>query len=67
MGRRILVICLIFTTLCTGCAGDQPSLADRVDRFNNRIAAETNGSQRVRPTTIELVFLSCMTAQPTLR
>src|SRR5258708_1297622 len=48
MGRRILAICLIFTTLCTGCAGDRPSLMDRVDQVNSRLVAEGNGSQGVR-------------------
>jgi hypothetical protein len=63
MAQRILVFCLIFTTFLTGCAGEQPSLADRVDRVNSRITAEANGSQGVRdwfdehPVTRDAVYV----------
>ena len=41
MCRRTLVVCLMFTNLCFGCASDRPSLADKVEQVNNSVCAAT--------------------------
>ena len=41
MYRRVLVVYLVVSTLCLGCASDRPSLADKVDQVNSQVSAAT--------------------------